>query len=507
MKLRHIFTGALMAMMMAAPAAQAERLVILHTNDTHSQIDPDDATGLGGIGRRKVLIDSVRQAEPNVLLVDAGDAVQGTLYFNLYGGKVEQELMNALDYDFRILGNHEFDNGVDSLAAVLRHAAGTFLSTNYELSKTPLSPMFRKYDVREVGDRRIGFIAINLKPEGMISEGNYDGVEYLDAIEAANSAAWWLKHVERCDLVVAITHIGYNPVTPPGDVMLAENSRDIDIIIGGHSHDVISSDSSDKPCRIKNLDGKEVLVTQTGKAGRFLGQINIDLDSLTDDYRLLRVDSRLDSRVPQSIKDMIAPYRAGVDSLMTRTPVGRTKHALAQVSPELLNWATDLVLDRGRQLAPDVDMAILNKGGLRRGLPKGTVNEGQIITMMPFNNRVRVIDIKGADLMEAFNVMAHAGGNGVSRGVEIVYEPGDDAHVESAVINGKPLDPNRTYRVATIDYIANGGDYMSSMKRHTQVAESPTVLYRDVLDYLRHGAGKGRTINPDGTVRMHPEND
>ena len=155
----------------------SDRLVILHTNDTHSQIDPDDRDGLGGVARRKVLVDSVRRAEDNVLLVDAGDAVQGTLYFNLYGGEVEQKVMNALDYDLRILGNHEFDNGVDSLAAVLEEADGEFLATNYDLSQSPLADKFEKYTIRDVDGRRIGFIALNLRPEGMISEGNYDGVE------------------------------------------------------------------------------------------------------------------------------------------------------------------------------------------------------------------------------------------------------------------------------------------------------------------------------------------
>ena len=185
--------------------AEAENLVILHTNDTHSQIDPDDKDNLGGIARRKVVVDSVRNAESNFMLIDAGDAVQGTLYFNLFGGEVEQKAMNALGYDLRILGNHEFDNGIDSLAAVLKMADSKFLATNYDLADTPLKDKFGKYDIREFGNKRIGFIAINLEPKGMISEGNYNGLEYLDAMEAANASAWWLKNVDSCDMVVAVT--------------------------------------------------------------------------------------------------------------------------------------------------------------------------------------------------------------------------------------------------------------------------------------------------------------
>lgn len=513
MKQRYWITAMITAAAIAcaSPVAVAEKLVILHTNDTHSQVDPDDKDNLGGIARRKVVIDSVRAAHENVLLVDAGDAVQGTLYFNLYGGEVEQKLMNALGYDIRILGNHEFDNGVDSLASVLSHADARFLATNYNLDDSPLEDIFDKYSIREIDDRRIGFIAINLRPKGMISEGNYDGVEYLDALEAANATAWWLRNIEHCDMVVAITHIGYNPVTPPGDMMLARRSENIDIIIGGHSHDLIQPGSDKYQWLVPNASGKNVLVAQVGKAGKNIGEITIDLDSLTTDYNVIPVNSRLDSRVSPEIEEIIAPYRAGVDSLMTRVVVGKTKFELDQKSAALLNWSTDVVLDRGRQLAPDVDFAILNKGGLRRGLPKGNITEGQVITMLPFNNHVQVIDIKGSDLAKAFDAMALVDGNGVSDGVDVVYIPGTDeadkkdARVVSVTINGQPLDPDRTYRVATIDYLAGGGDYMPSLRNNNLVAQSDNVLFDDVLDYLRKGAGKGKKINPPTAWRMHAQ--
>ncbi|MDO4320494.1 MAG: bifunctional UDP-sugar hydrolase/5'-nucleotidase [Bacteroidales bacterium] len=499
-------TALAVALATVSTAARADRLVILHTNDTHSQIDPDDKDGLGGVARRKVLVDSVRMAEENVMLVDAGDAVQGTLYFNLFGGEVEQKVMNALEYDLRILGNHEFDNGVDSLAAVLADAEGEFLATNYDLSRSPLADKFHKYTIREVDGRRIGFIAINLRPEGMISEGNYDGVGYLDALTAANSSAWWLKNIENVDMVVALTHIGYDPEMPPGDVDLAGHTSDIDIIIGGHSHDLITpADSGEFSSRVPNLQGREILVTQVGKSGKNLGKITIDLDSLTTDYEVIRVDSRLDSRIDDEIPELIAPYRRGVDSLM-REPVAKAAIELPQTSAALLNFCTDMVLDRGRQLADSVDMAMLNKGGIRRGLPKGTVTEGQLITMMPFNNRVQVIDIKGADILPALQQMARVGGSGVSEGVEVVFTPrtaDTDAQIVSATLNGEPIDPERTYRVATIDYMAKGGDYMPTLANHRLVAASKDELYKDLITYLRKGNGKGRKINPSRTVRMH----
>ena len=197
----------LAALAAAGLAADAEKLVLLHTNDTHSQIDPTDK-GLGGIQRRKVVVDSIRAAHPNVLLMDAGDAVQGTLFFTIYGGGVETQMMNALGYDYAIVGNHDFDNGVKALAENLKHSDVGWLTTNYNLDGSGLEPFFKPYAIREYGDKKIGIIGLNLNPKGMISEGNYDGVEYLDAIKAANATAWHLKHNEKVDMVVALTHVG-----------------------------------------------------------------------------------------------------------------------------------------------------------------------------------------------------------------------------------------------------------------------------------------------------------
>ncbi len=499
----HILVAAAMAVMSFSPAA-AEKLVILHTNDTHSQIDPDERDGLGGIARRKVIIDSVRAADKNVMLIDAGDFVQGTLYFNLYRGKVEQEMMNALGYDLRILGNHEFDNGIDELADVLADSESELLATNYDLSATPLAREFKPFTIREFGDKTVGFIAINLDPKGMISDGNYNGLVYNDAVKAANAAAWWLKHIDKVDAVIAVTHIGYDPAMPPGDKMLAGLSEDIDVIIGGHSHDLIKPDDSNNGLNpeVPNADGRDMLVTQAGKQGKYVARIEIDLDSLTTDYSLIRVDSRLDNRLDKSLLDKIKPYRAGVDSLMA-LPVGRSAIDLPKESQELLNFASDFVLAEGRQLADSVDFAIVNKGGLRRGLSKGNITEGELICMLPFYNYVNVLDVKGKDLLEVFDVMARTDGNGVSESVDAVYDPATGKCL-SVTVDGRPLDPDRTYRIATIDYLAKGGDYMTALTRGKTIAKSHKVLYQAMIDAFRKGYLKGKTVRPSSTVRMHP---
>lgn len=496
MKLKHLVAVAAVVSAAFSFTSGAEKVVILHTNDTHSHIDPVETSGMGGVLRRKVLVDSVRAAEPNVILVDAGDMVQGTLYFHLYKGEVEQKVLNQLGYDIQILGNHEFDNGMESMARMFREASPVLLSTNYDLSATPLAPYFRPYLIKKVGDSKIGFIAINLDPKGMIADGNYEGLELLDWKKAANATAWHLKHNEGVDAVVAVTHIGFDDHSTFSDADLAKSSTDIDLIIGGHSHTRVTPDRA----RVTNAAGDTILVVQTGRYGEYLGEVTLDTDTRRFDYRLIPVDSRLDGKVDAVLEAMLAPYRAGIDSLYSHT-VAVAARDMSNREPDLLNFATDFILARGKALAPDVDMAIGNKGGIRRSLAKGPVSEGAIIDMMPFSNRVTVIDISGRDLREAFDVMAARGGDGVSAGVEAVFDPAT-GRCTSIMINGKPLDDGRTYRVATIDYLANGGDYMVPLTRGRVVAQSSGMVYQDLLDYMA-ASRRNRTINPSRKPRMH----
>lgn len=484
-------------------AFSGEKLVIVATNDTHSQIDPDDK-GNGGILRRKVLLDSIRNVNDNVLLIDAGDAVQGTLYFNLYKGEVEHKMMNFLDYDIAILGNHDFDNGVDELAKQLRNDSAQWLTTNYNLRHSALNGLFHPYTIKEFGDKKVGFIGINLNPKGMIAEGNYDGVEYLDPLKAANSTAWHLKHNEGVDFVVAVTHIGYEPIGEFGDANLAAQSEDIDLIIGGHSHDTISPATPHKlNYHLPNAAGDTVTVTQAGKAGRLLAEITLDLDNGNIDYRLIPVNSRLDAGIDPQWREIIAPYRHGVDSLMVEW-IGRTSREMPNNHPALLNFATDFVKTMGDKLnggAP-VDLALLNVGGLRTSLPKGKVSEGMIINMMPFNNYIVNIDISGADLLEALNISAaRRGGDGLSAGANAVIS---GKECKEVTINGLPIDPERTYRITTIDYLANGGDYLTPLKRGTVVARSENVLYNDLIKWLRTDM-KGHKIPYDPKARMYKQ--
>ena len=180
--------------------------------------------------------------------------------------------------------------------------------------------------------------------------------------------------------------------------------------------------------------------------------------------------------------------------------IGRTAKALDNTEPALLNFVSDFCRDRGAQLlGKPVDLALMNKGSLRRSLPKGTITQGEIISMQPFANRVLVLEIKGKDLLEAFDVMASRGGDGVSSEVSATFDP-TTRRCSSVLLNGKAVNPEATYNVATIDYLANGGDYMAPLTRGKVVATSDAIVYNDLINYIK--SLRNKPINPSPVPRM-----
>ncbi len=481
----------------------ATKLVILHTNDTHSQIDPDE-NNLGGILRRKVLIDSVRACERNVLLVDAGDAVQGTLYYLLYKGEVESKMMNELGYEIAILGNHEFDNGLDLLHKQLSTLNATKVSTNYDLSATLLDSLFVPFAIKEYDEKRIGIIGLGIAPKGMISSRNCRGVEYLDAIKAANATAWHLKHHLHTDAVIALTHVGYDSQSPltPNDLEIACNTENIDIIIGGHSHTTINAQGQNFPInKVTNLIGDTVLIAQTGGNGLYLGEISLDIENKKASSRLISVDKRLDNHIDKKSEAILYPYRHTVDSLMS-IKVATSAIKLEQKGSPLINLISDFIHKNGEELLGEkIDVAIMNKGGIRNSLPKGDISKGHIMMTFPFENFITIMEISGKDLAETFNIIVTRNNAGISKGAEIIFNS-QTKEITDIFINGKPIDNNKTYRVATIDYLAGGGDYLSPLINGKTILTSKNPLSEDLIKYLLSYKKK---LNPSSTERIHPK--
>ena len=247
-------------------------LTILHTNDTHSQVEPTNPKAeknadLGGYARRMGLIKQERQADPNLLLLDAGDFSQGSPFFNYFRGRVEIEAMNRMGYDAGTLGNHEFDNGLDTLAMVLRLAKFPIVCANYDCTGTVLEGLVKPYIILRRGGHKIGIIGIGVSPDDLIAKDNFAGVRYLDPLPVVNETADLLRNKEHCDLIVLLSHLGTDNTDSLSDEELAAQLHNVDIIIGGHTHHVINGE------RVKDAGGHEVVLSQMGKAGMRVGKI------------------------------------------------------------------------------------------------------------------------------------------------------------------------------------------------------------------------------------------
>jgi 5'-nucleotidase len=257
-----------------------KHITILHTNDVHSYIDPFPANhpknpNMGGVARRAAIIKTIRKENPNVLLVDAGDIFQGTPYFNYYGGELEFKLMNMMGYEIATLGNHDFDNGIDGLLAQLPNANFDFVSSNYDFKNTVLDGHVKPYKITYVDGVKIGVFGLGIELQGLVDKKNCKETIYNDPIESATDMARILKHEQKCDIVICLSHIGFNYKDDPNkvcDLMLAKKTKNIDLIIGGHTHTFL-----DKPVLEKNLDGKDVLINQVGCYGLNLGRIDFYL--------------------------------------------------------------------------------------------------------------------------------------------------------------------------------------------------------------------------------------
>lgn len=255
-------------------------LTILHCNDVHSHIDPFPINdpkfpGMGGYARRASLIRHTQESvgKENMLVFESGDMFQGTPYFNLYKGKVEIELMNKMGVDAVTIGNHEFDNGLNALVDRMQEANFPFICSNYTFTNERALKTVKSYQIFERAGKRIGVLGLGVKIDGLISPRNTDGTIYNDPIAVGNETAAYLKNVEKCDFVIALTHLGHIMTTHVDDVHLAGASTDIDLILGGHTHTFLT-----KPEYYPNANGKEIIVNQAGYGGLCVGRIEIIFD-------------------------------------------------------------------------------------------------------------------------------------------------------------------------------------------------------------------------------------
>lgn len=266
----------------ALKLASESQLTILHTNDQHSRIEPFDESytknpNQGGFARRASLIQKIRSEESNLLLLDSGDIFQGTPYFNFFGGELEFKLMSMMKYDASTMGNHDFDNGIEGFYAQLPHAKFEFVSANYDFKNTMLNDIVKPYKIFKKGGLKIGVFGLGIELDGLVDKKMYKETVYNDPVEIAQDMARILKEEQKCNLVICLSHLGYKYRNDPNkisDVELAKKTKNIDLIIGGHTHTFL-----DKPTIEKNSEDKEVLINQVGCYGINLGRIDFYLSN------------------------------------------------------------------------------------------------------------------------------------------------------------------------------------------------------------------------------------
>lgn len=481
-----------------------KEFVILFTNDFHSQIEPlsKDETynaDRGGVKRIKALVDSVRTAEPAVLLADAGDFVQGTYYFSLLNGVVEMMAMEELGYDVRTIGNHEFDKKMTVLGDMLALSSSVpVVASNYDFSQTSLTTFVRNSIIIETGNVKVGFIGLNVRLQNLVDPTACEGVQWQNAINVADEEAWKLRE-QGADMVIALSHLGYEKTDEVYyDRGIAMNTRHIDMIIGGHSHTFLNY-----PEYVTNLDGEKVLITQTGSKGICLGYAKIKLDdngkpSYT--YKLIPVKNHLDKKLDPAFSDMIDTYSAAVTAEMEKV-IGNCPKAIRKGTPEsaLSNLTADALVWMAKEYyGIKADVALYNSGGIRAEISAGDLTVGDVYAVYPFDNVLSVATLKGKDLKKLFEYVASSGGLPINKEVRMVISGNK---VKSVTVNGKTINDNQTYTVATIDYLMNLRRY--GLENATDRRDASEIIRDYFVAYFRHLASENGgkiTASTDGRI-------
>lgn len=517
--MRKIFCLALVVLatmgtiLLGQSVANAPVITIIHTNDTHSQIDPAysrQGNPEGGAVERAAVLEHFRQnTDKDLLYFDCGDMIQGSPYFNIFGGELEVLCMNQQRLIASTLGNHEFDNGLEALNTMLSRATFPLICSNYHCIGTPIEQRVVPHMILMNHGIKVGITGASVNPEGLIFARYWQGIEFENPITAVNREAAWLRQ-QGCDLVIVLSHLGYQAAPLPGhttvyDSDLAMASSDIDLILGGHSHTNI-----ERGVYFDNQQGKPVLVTQTGGKGARMGLVQIAMkEGSTYPNCHYSVDSISCSKINakeldltglgQQMDEIIAPYRDQLKEKM-EVRLGTAPKALTRgrTQSTLGNFTADAYRAIGQKLTGrKIDISIMNNGGLRSDLAAGDVTIGTLYGIFPFENSIVVLDLKGSDLEQL--VQANAGRKLDSwSGTQITLQmDGDRCFASKILVNGKPINPKRTYSICTIDYLAEGNSGMTALTQATNVQKTGILIRDAMIEYVRELDAKGLSVSAE----------
>lgn len=483
-------------------ACQDEReyeLVLLHTNDSHGSILPVD--GFGGMAERAAFVRSVKEKNPHVLLVDAGDFNTGQVVSNLADAKPDILAYNYMGYDAITVGNHEFDKPLEVLLQQMEWAHFPFVTSNVRRGDSCLG---EECLVRNIGGLKVGIFGLTTVYTRHISI-HTEEVDFLEEIETARRMVERLKK-QRVDLIVGLVHLGF--IRSTSDFVtsrrLAEAVEGIDILVDGHSHSYL-----EQPLRV----GNTWIVTANQK-GRYVGEgkVRVKKGHLVDfDWKPVPIKGfRPDTLLMQRLRPYIDSVQQELQTVIGRASeefvLFRNNENLARFGEVALgNLLTDAMVWKSAALHQPVDFALVNSGGIREGLPAGMITKEMVLSALPFSNVMERVALPGSAVRRLFDFVATVPPGGgaflqVSKEVQVTYDR-QQGRVVSLTISGKPVENDRVYYVATCDYVAAGKDGFDVLVETMQGRKSTACLLPDVLaEYIRMQSSI--TPRTDGRIRV-----
>ncbi|KQT43205.1 multifunctional 2',3'-cyclic-nucleotide 2'-phosphodiesterase/5'-nucleotidase/3'-nucleotidase [Aureimonas sp. Leaf454] len=513
-----------------SPAGAEDRLTILHTNDVHSRLEPinksDSTCGpkdieakacFGGTARLATAIAAARDSAPNSLLLDAGDQFQGSLFYTHYLGREVAELMERLGYEAMAVGNHEFDNGVPVLEAFARELDLPLLMANADLSREPgLAAEVAPTTVIEKGGHRYGVIGLTPRDNGVLTQAGRT-IGFEDPVEPVRRSVAALQ-ATGIDRIILLSHSGYAE-----DQRIAAAVEGVDVIVGGHSHTLLSNTvegaAGPYPTLVTAPDGHAVPIVQAGSYGKYLGRLDLVFDEAgrvleaAGEPLLLDAAVAQDEGVTARIAELAKPLEALKSKVVAETAaaIDGQRETCRSGECAMGDLVADAMLSRVRDQG--VQIAIANGGGLRASIDAGPVTMGEVLTVLPFQNTLSTFELTGAEVIAALE-------NGVSQveelggrfpqvaGIEVDWSPSgtpgkDRIRAVRLVVNGKasPLDPAATYLVVSNNFLRGGGDgYAVFAEKGRKAYDYGPTLDTVVTEYL---AAKGAQFTPgtDGRIR------
>ena len=462
-----------------------DRIQILHTNDIHGHLDITDTVqgggassfSQGGLVALAQQIERLRARAPErTLLVDAGDAWQGTYISNENKGQAITQIMSLLRYDAQAVGNHDFDWGQDTLKQRTQEASYPFLCANCVEASGATPTYLQPYVVKDLGIVKVAMIGLVLPTAAsIIKDTSIAGLRFLPLEQSVRKYLPELKR--QADLVVAITHVGLEPLVPDGDRALATAVPELDVIVGGHSHTAL---------RAATTVGNTIIV-QSGAYTAYLGDLELVIDPASK--KVSAAPTRSNELIPvagiagpksEVVRKVqaIVDERKAVGRKYTERVVGTLASPLGNPREEcgLGNMIADGLLEYGRIQNWKSDVSFYNMAGVRAPLPAGDITYGQLYQVLPFTNVVVNLDMTGKQLRAVFEAASGTAGRLHVGGARFTYhfENPAGSRLLSATVGGTPLDDARLYHVVTIDYLFGGGD------GHTEFKDSTNLIYGDI---------------------------